>query len=103
MSCPHCGSGQVVMGLAMRPRRGQIISTILRMLKDAGPQGLTVEDLETLTHLPHQSVSARVHDLHRRGAIAPIGVRKNRSGRAASTWVAAPAQVSAAAAEAVAP
>lgn len=89
MSCPHCGSGQLVMGLDAPPKRGTIIGTLLRLIRAAGPQGLTVEDLEKLTKLPHQSVSARVHDLNNRGDICAVGSRPNRSGKRAATWVAA--------------
>lgn len=96
MACPHCGSGQLVMGLAAAPKRGQIRATIARLIRSAGPQGLTVEDLKDLTKLEHQTVSARVHDLWRAGEIEQASARHTRSGRPAWAWRA----VDAAAAEA---
>lgn len=50
--------------------------------------GLTVDQLEVILRRPHQSVSARVNDLVRKGWIVESGMkRKTRSGRQAIVWV----------------
>lgn len=98
MTCPNCGSGQIVLGLKRAPRRGKIIDEIFRLLQLAGPQGLTAEDVEALTHLGHQTVSARIHDLELRGVIEAAEQRPTkRSGRPAWAWRAISAEAAEAA------
>ena len=48
--------------------------------------GATSDELEQLLELPHQSCSARVHELMKAGAIVAVGKRDTRSGRKATVW-----------------
>lgn len=49
--------------------------------------GLTTDQLEVVLNRPHQTVSARVYDLARKGWIVDSGLkRKTRSGRQAIVW-----------------
>jgi hypothetical protein len=93
MNCPHCGrdANQPALLLAARPKRGTLPATLRRMLRDCGPQGLTVEDLTRLTRVGHQSVSARVHDLWNRGELDCVGERATSTGRTAHAFVLKPA------------
>lgn len=53
----------------------------------AGEEGMTVDELEVLSHSAHQTASARVHDLEARGDVYNTGKkRKTRSGRTAIVW-----------------
>lgn len=86
MNCPHCGSKQGAMFLG-RPKRGNIKAKILETINNAGPQGVTVDDLERLLALPHQTVSARVNELGNAREIDTNGKRQNPSGKPAWVWV----------------
>jgi hypothetical protein len=92
MNCPHCGrdANQPALLLTGRPKRGQLMSSIRRLFRNCGPQGLTAEDVERLTRAGHASVSARVHDLARRGEITHVGLRETESGRRAWVYVLKP-------------
>ena len=83
--CPVCDAERAMRGLT-RPKRGHIKARLLAYIECAGPQGLTVDDLERLTKLGHQSVSARVHELKAGGCIVAAGKRTNPSGKPATTW-----------------
>lgn len=54
--------------------------------------GATSDEVEVITGLSHQTVSARMSELKRDGAVVPAGRRPTRSGRSAAVWVAAPVQ-----------
>lgn len=92
------------------PRAESQISRILKLYAAAAPSarvfsvavpegistgeagGLTVDEVERLTGLPHQSASARVYDLVREGALVDTGTaRLTRTGSRAKVWKLAPA------------
>lgn len=86
--CPACGyCQQGRLALSGPPKRGNIKESIRRLLKACGPQGLTVEDLTKLTHVGHQSVSARVHELERAGELRCVDARATSSGTPARAFV----------------
>lgn len=51
------------------------------------PCGMTCDEVELYTDLSHQTASARVNELARRGQIQAAGTRPTRSGRKATVWV----------------
>ena len=62
---------------------------LLRVIRLAS-LGLTVDELESVTGLPHQTASPRVNELAKSGQIVDSGQRRpTRSGRNAVVWVAA--------------
>lgn len=72
-------------------RRPPLKTIILDRLQDSSVGGgLTVDELERLTGRPHQSVSARVHELESVGVLYSCGMRQTRSGRWASVWATVP-------------
>ena len=59
-----------------------------RAIVEAGDAGMTGEEVETKTALPHQNASARLWELRKLGVIRDKGIRrKTRSGRGATVWV----------------
>jgi len=63
---------------------------VLAVIRDHDDRGLTCDEVEDLTGLSHQTASARIHALaHKKHLIHPTNlVRKTRSGRAATVWLA---------------
>jgi predicted transcriptional regulator len=60
---------------------------VLRAIRSAEPQGLTVDEVERLLRLTHQTASARVHELRRAGLVVDSGrKRMTRNGREATVW-----------------
>lgn len=73
---------EVPPGLAPLARR--VLETVIR----AGALGMTCDEIERVTGLPHQSASARVHELERARLIVNSGrTRATRAGRRARVWV----------------
>lgn len=63
---------------------------VLKAIRAAGLAGLTSDEVELRTGLPHQTASARVNELHHAGQIRRSGVKRpTRSGRRAWVYVAA--------------
>ena len=61
--------------------------TVLAAIRSAGADGMTCDELEALLRMPHQTCSARVHELAKAEAIYDSGNRrKTRSGRAAVVY-----------------
>lgn len=59
----------------------------IAIVADSGGRGLTVDQVEQLLNMPHQTASARVHDLRNKGWVIDSGIkRKTRSGRNAIVW-----------------
>lgn len=56
------------------------------LVRDHGP--IATWQLEGLTGWPHETVSARVYELHRMGAIVRAGANTTPSGRKAHTYLA---------------
>jgi hypothetical protein len=60
---------------------------VLEAIALGGMLGRTCDEVEMLLGMPHQTASARVHELAKRGDIVDSGrTRKTRSGRAAIVW-----------------
>ena len=61
--------------------------SVLKLLRQVGAQGLTVDAIESELKLSHQTASARVHELWRGGLIEKTGERRQtRSGATANVW-----------------
>lgn len=72
--------------MEIEPHRSFLQSVIMAVIRAAGDQGLTCDEVEVQTHLPHQSASARMNELATKGSIYAVGKRKTRSGRFAVSW-----------------
>lgn len=63
-------------------------AAIFALVKEAGQNGVTCEEVEALLEMKHQTASARLRDLAKAGRITDSGMRrKTSSGRAAIVWV----------------
>ena len=72
------------------PRIQRLREVVLNTIRDAGAEGLSSDEAEVVLAMPHQTVSARVHELARAGAIVDTGERRRtRSKRFATVWRAA--------------
>ena len=61
---------------------------VLKLIIDAGPRGLTDDEIEAVTGMRHQTASARRWELVRAGKVRDSGGRRRtRSGRGATVWV----------------
>lgn len=68
---------------------GEVASQVYKVVIDAGPEGVTCEEVEKKTGLRHQSASARLNELVAAGlAFERARRRKNSSGRSAIPYVA---------------
>lgn len=56
-------------------------------IREREKRGATDDELEQITGLKHQTVSARRRELYLRGLIVNDGERPTRSGRRAKVWV----------------
>ena len=72
---------------AIQPERNFLQAMVVAVIGAAGTRGLTCDEVEVQTGLPHQTASARVNELAKAGAIIPGGKRPTRSGRFAVVWV----------------
>jgi len=61
--------------------------TILALIQAAGAQGLTCDEIEVSTGLPHQSASARCSELKKAGKVRERGWRQTRRGSKAGVLV----------------
>jgi Fic family protein len=59
-----------------------------KLVKAAGANGLTCDEAEVVTDMPHQTVSARFNEMAKMGQIVSNEKRATRSGRKACVWVA---------------
>lgn len=74
---------------SIEPKVGTVLFEVLTMIRLAGDDGCTTDEIEYGTGMKHQTVSARVWDLHKRGFIQESGrTRQTSSGRPAIVWVA---------------
>lgn len=88
---------QAVFGFApvqakdLRPqaRLGSVLADVFELLRGAGSEGLTSEEVEQALGLRHQTASARIRELVQAGRVRDSGRRRQvRSGRWARVWVA---------------
>lgn len=67
------------------------MARVLACVLDAGPEGRTCEEVETLLAMKHQSASSKLNRLHARTSPPPIRdsgrTRRTSSGRPAVVWV----------------
>lgn len=74
------------------PRRLRMAFLLLRFVATMKKNGATCDECMTALGLPHQSASARFHDLVRAGCLVKTGKRRRtRSGALATVHVANPA------------
>lgn len=73
---------------AMTPARvGKLERAVYGQLASRAPGGMTCDELEELLELTHQTCSARVRGLAKRGLISDSGARRpTRYGRRAIVW-----------------
>ncbi len=67
-------------------RLAHLEKLVLSQIRGAGARGMTCDEVEIATGLPHQTASARVNRLMTLGVIVPGEKRKTRSGRLAVAW-----------------
>jgi len=81
-----CTPGEAALKVPL-PRLREVV---LNAIRDAGAAGLSSDEAEVRLAMTHQTVSARVHELARAGAIVDTGDRRRtRSKRLATVWRAA--------------
>lgn len=67
---------------------GELRARVLAAVKSSGGVGRTCDELEIELGMTHQTCSARVCELMKRGDIVDSRrTRKTRSGRAATVWI----------------
>jgi hypothetical protein len=81
-------SSQPVLALdSNTPKVPGLREVVLNAIRDAGADGLSSDEAEVVLAMTHQTVSARVHELARAGAIVDTGERRRtRSKRLATVW-----------------
>lgn len=79
---------------SIAPELTELEGKVWHAIMSAGGTGMTCEEVEAHTGLPHQTASARVNGLNTKGQIVDSGrTRKNNSGRQAIVWIAKVVQV----------
>lgn len=85
---PHeAPSTSQAAAVSMKPAANRLQRQVEAVIGSTGPRGATDDELEVLTGLKHQTVSARRRELYLLGRIRSIGERPTRSGRKAKVWV----------------
>lgn len=73
---------------AIRPALAHLEAKVLDAIKASGLKGLTCDECEKVTGLPHQTASARYRGLEQRGLIRRTeDKRPTRSGRSAAVYL----------------
>jgi len=71
---------------SIHPFLGKVDAKIVELIRRF--KGLTSDEIELMTLMKHQTVSAQIRHLSERGILEPsAGRRKTRSGRNAIVWV----------------
>ncbi len=73
---------------SIREAKSQLQKAVLACIKSAGMIGVNCEQIEQMLGLTHQTASARVSELKRKGLIRVQGHRKTKSGSNAGVLVA---------------
>lgn len=73
---------------SIREAKSQLQKAVLACIKSAGMIGVSCEQIEQMLGLSHQTASARVSELKRKGLIRVQGHRKTKSGSNAGVLVA---------------
>ena len=80
--------------LSIEPVMTELESRVNNAILSAQGTGMTCEEVEAHTGLPHQTASARINGLRAKGLIVDSGrTRRNTSGRQAIVWVGKVVQV----------
>lgn len=73
---------------SMDAQLNELQNLVLNLVRAAGGAGVTCDEVEARLNLRHQTASARINELVRKGKIVDAGKRrKTRSGRAATVWI----------------
>jgi hypothetical protein len=74
---------------ALAPALGRLQRMAFKAICDAGPQGLTADELASVLKLDRWTVQPRTSELRRKGAIRDSGQRRqNATGKRAIVWTA---------------
>jgi hypothetical protein len=74
---------------ALAPKLGRLQRLALTTVREAGPPGLTADELAAAMHLDRWSVQPRTSELRRKGLIHDSGQRRpNTTGKCAIVWIA---------------
>jgi hypothetical protein len=68
------------------PRRSFIHAMVETVINAAGDRGLTCDEVEMQTGLPHTEASVTINELSSAGVLLPRGKRMTRAGRHATVW-----------------
>lgn len=72
---------------AVAPALGRLQRMTLAAIRDAGPRGLTADELAAVLKLTRWAIQPRTSELRRKGAIRDSGQRRqNASGKRAIVW-----------------
>lgn len=73
---------------SIREHKERVLAAVVKTVRDAGPVGLTCDEIEIRLELSHQTVSARCTEAKARNLIVHSGrTRATRSGRSAAVYV----------------
>lgn len=73
---------------SMVPHASRLQAMVLDEIRQRRAHGMTCDEVEATLGLSHQTISARVYELHKKGMIADSGQRRpTRAGRAAKVWI----------------
>jgi hypothetical protein len=73
---------------SIRPMVNRLAAIVLEIIESSRTLGKTCDEIEEVSKLKHQTVSARVRELFQKGLIEDSGGRRaTRSGRRAIVWV----------------
>lgn len=74
----------------LAPKLGRLQRLAQGAIRDAGPAGLTADELAAQLHMDRWSVQPRTSELKRKGLIRDSGQRRpNCTGKLAIVWIAA--------------
>lgn len=73
---------------ALAPKLGRLQRLAREAIEDAGPCGLTADELATRLEMDRWSIQPRTSELRRKGLIRDSGKRRqNATGKSAIVWV----------------
>jgi hypothetical protein len=84
------GETSIAAAEALAPKLGRLQRLAQGAIRDAGPDGLTADELAARLEMDRWSVQPRTSELKRKGLIRDSGQRRpNCTGKLAIVWVAA--------------